>query len=175
MLDRFVGTPYHVRMRGARSLDSFATVLSGLARRLGLESRLLESRIRREWSAIVGEPIASNTWPDQIRYKKLYVRVHNTVWLHQLTFLKPALVQKLNSVAGTDFLADIVLRVGELPEAERTSSPIDRGTQAITPSADLLAEISAHSAAVQDPDLRDRFANLMAQSLTRLNRPRADR
>ena len=168
-------TPYHARMRGPRPIDSFGTVLSGLARRLGLETKLLESRIRREWCAIVGEPIASNTWPDQIRYKKLYVRVHNTVWLHQLTFLKPTLVQKLNSVAGADLIADIVLRVGELPEAERVSSPLDRGTQAITPSADLLAETSAHSAAVQDPDLRDRLAHLMAQSLARSNRPRADR
>jgi hypothetical protein len=162
-------------MRGARSLDSFGTVLSGLARRLGLESKLLESRIRREWSAIVGEPIASNTWPDQIRYKKLYVRVHNTVWLHQLTFLKPALVQKLNSVAGTNLVADIVLRVGELPEPERVSSPMEQGGEASNPSADLLAESSVHSGAVQDPELRDRLAQLMAHSIARSHRPKADR
>lgn len=162
-------------MRGARPLDSFGTVLSSLARRLGLESKLLESRIQREWAAIVGEPIASNTWPDQLRYKKLYLRVHNTVWLHQLTFLKPTLVQKLNSVAGTELIADIVLRVGELPEAERVSSPGDPGTQAIIPSADLLAETSAHTTAVQDPDLRDRLAHLMAHSLARLNQPKAGR
>jgi len=162
-------------MRGARSLDSFGTVLSGLARRLGLESKLLESRIRREWSAIVGEPIASNTWPDHIRYKKLYVRVHNTVWLHQLTFLKPALVQKLNSVAGTNLIADIVLRVGELPEPERISSPMEQGREASNPSADLLAESSAHSGAVQDPELRDRLAQLMAHSIARSHRPKADR
>ncbi len=162
-------------MRGVRPLDSFGTVLSGLARRLGLESKLLESRIQREWPALVGEPIASNTWPDQIRYKKLYLRVHNTVWLHQLTFLKPTLVQKLNSVAGTDLIADIVLRVGELPEAEQVSSPRDPGTHAIIPSADLLAEASTHSAVVQDQDLRDRLARLMAHSIARLHHPKAGR
>src|SRR5512138_3360532 len=113
-LDRSAQTSYHLRMRGVRPIDSIGTVLNGLARRLGLESKLLECRIRREWTTIVGEPIASNTWPDQIRYKKLYVRVHNTVWLHQLTFLKPALIKKLSSVAGTDLISDIVLRVGEL-------------------------------------------------------------
>jgi hypothetical protein len=162
-------------MRGVRPIDSIGTVLGGLARRLGLESKLLESRLRREWAAIVGEPIASNTWPDQIRYKKLYVRVHNTVWLHQLTFLKPALVKKLNSAAGTDLITDIVLRVGELPEAERASSSADHGTQARIPDADLLAETSAHAAAVQDPDLRDRLARLMAHSLSRPERARTRR
>jgi Dna[CI] antecedent, DciA len=162
-------------MRGVRPIDSIGTVLNGLARRLGLESKLLECRIRREWTTIVGEPIASNTWLDQIRYKKLYVRVHNTVWLHQLTFLKPALLKKLSSVAGPDLISDIVFRVGELPEAEQVSSSVDLGTQANIPSADLLAEATAHTTAVQDPGLRDRLAHLMAHSLARSKRSRADR
>lgn len=161
-------------MRGVRPLDSIGTVLSGLARRLGLESKLLESRIRREWTAIVGEPIASNTWPDQIRYKKLYVRVHNTVWLHQLTFLKPTLMNKLNGVAGPDLIADIVFRVGELPEPESVSSRADQGAETSVPGAELLAETSAHASSVQDPDLRDRLAHLMAHSLARSNRPSPD-
>lgn len=162
-------------MRGVRPLDSFGAVLNGLARRLGLESKLLENRIQREWATIVGEPIASNTWPDQIRFKKLHLRVHNTVWLHQLTFLKPTLVQKLNRVAGTDLVTDIVLRVGELPETNRISSSVDPRTQAVIPSADLLAETSAHSGAVQDPELRDRLAHLMAHSIARLHHPKTDR
>jgi len=162
-------------MRGVRPLDSIGTVLNGLARRLGLESKLLECRIRREWTTIVGEPIASNTWPDQIRYKKLYVRVQNAVWLHQLSFFKPTLVKKISSVTGTDLIADIAFRVGELPEAERTSSHADPGTKSYTPNADLLAESTAHTTAVQDPDLRDRLAHLMAHSLARSNRSRADR
>ncbi len=84
-------------MRGIGSIDSLSSILEGVARRLGLESKLLENRLRRDWVSIVGEPIASNTWPDQIRYKKLYLLVHNSVWLHQLTFLKPTLIQKLNA------------------------------------------------------------------------------
>lgn len=162
-------------MRGVGPIDSIGTVLNGLARRLGLESKLLECRLRREWPTIVGEPIASNTWPDQIRYKKLYVRVHNPVWLHQLTFLKPTLVEKVNGVAGSDLISDIVLRVGELPKAEPVSSPGDLGTQASVPNMDLLAEATAHTAAVQDPGLRDRLAHLMAHSLARSNRSRTAR
>ena len=162
-------------MRSVRPLDSIETVLNGLARRLGLESKLLESRIRREWGAIVGEPIASNTWPDQIRYKKLYVRVHNSVWLHQLTFLKPTLIEKLHGAVGADFIADIVFRVGELPESDQVSSSVDQSTDASNPSVDLLAETSAHASPIHDPDLRNRFAHLMAHSLARSTRSRADR
>jgi len=87
-------------MRGIGSIDSFSSILEGLARRLGIEAKLLESRLQRDWVFIVGEPIASNTWPAQIRYKKLYLLVHYSVWLHQLTLLKPTMLHKLNMVAG---------------------------------------------------------------------------
>ena len=161
-------------MRGLGSIDSVSSVLEGLTRRLGLESKLLESRLRRNWVSIVGEPIASNTWPDQIRYKKLYLLVHNSVWLHQLTFLKPTLIEKLNTVAGADLVTDIVLRVGELPETDNVpASGEGHRATASPPSAALLAEISAHVTTIQDPLLRDRLAQLMAQALAEPRAPKA--
>ena len=161
-------------MRSLGSIDSVSSVLEGLARRLGFESKLLESRLRRDWVSIVGEPIASNTWPDQIRYKRLYLLVHNSVWLHQLTFLKPTLIHKLNTVAGAELVTDIVLRIGELPDADHVpATPEALRAAASPPSAALLAEISAHVTTIQDPLLRDRLAQLMAQALTQPRAPRA--
>ena len=162
-------------MRGLGPIDSISNILEGLARRLGLESKLLESRLRRDWVSIVGEPIASNTWPDQIRYKKLYLLVHNSVWLHQLTFLKPTLIQKLNQVAGAEVVTDIVLKIGELPEADRAPAPPEALHEATPPASDaLLAEISEHVTAIQDPDLRNHLAQLMAQSLAQPRGSKAD-
>ena len=102
-------------MRAHGSLDSFGTILSGLAKRLGLESPLFERRLQHDWKQLVGDPVASHTWPDQIRFKKLYVIVRNSVWMQQLTFLKPELLAKLNDRAGGPLLTDISLRVGEVP------------------------------------------------------------
>lgn len=161
-------------MRGLGPIDSISSILEGLARRLGLESKLLESRLRRDWVSIVGEPIASNTWPDQIRYKKLYLLVHNSVWLHQLTFLKPTLIQKLNQVAGSEVVTDIVLKIGELPEADRAPASPEPLHEAAPPASDeLLAEISEHVTAIQDPGLRNHLAQLMAQSLAQPRGPKA--
>ena len=83
-------------MRTHGSLDSFSVILSGLAKRLGLQSHLFELRLQQQWREIIGEPIASHTWPAQVRFKKLYLLVRNSVWLQQLTFLKPTLLAKLN-------------------------------------------------------------------------------
>jgi hypothetical protein len=152
-------------MRRVGSIDSLSSILEGVARRLGLESKLLENRLRRDWVSIVGEPMASNTWPDQIRYKKLYLLVHNSVWLHQLTFLKPTLLQKLNTVAGGELITEIVLRVGEIPLRVAVS--------AVTPASDgdatipeaVLAETLPHVSAIQDPDLRLRFTLVISRNI----------
>jgi hypothetical protein len=161
-------------MRRHGSIDSLSSVLEGLARRLGLELKMLESRLRRDWVAIVGEPIASNTWPDQIRYKKLYLIVHNSVWLHQLTFLKPTLIHKINSVDGGELVTDIVFRVGELPETGHRPAMTEALRATASPMSDaLLTEISVHVTAIQDPLLRDQLTQLMAQALTQRQAPKA--
>jgi hypothetical protein len=155
-------------MRGPGPIDSLSSILEGVARRLGLESKLLENRMRRDWVSIVGEPIASNTWPDQIRYKKLYLLVHNSVWLHQLTFLKPTLIEKLNRVTGGETVTDIVLRVGEIPARAAASAimpPIDGD---LTMSEAEVSEVSSHVSAIQDPELRLLFTSVISRNLRTL-------
>lgn len=143
-------------------LVSFGTILSGLAKQLGLETRLVELRIQQQWPALVGEPISSHTWPAQIRFHKLYLFVENSVWLQQLTFLKPALLAKLNAEAGSEFLTDIVLRVGEIPSREAEHAPTTPAPRNTTASDKELAEFSSHASAIQDPGIRQRFKEVIS-------------
>ena len=152
-------------MRPSGSLDSFSIILSGLAKRLGLQSHLFEARLQQQWREIIGEPVGSHTWPVQIRFKKLYLIVRNSVWLQQLMFLKPALLAKVNEQAGSELITDIAFRVGEIPNA-RTAAPASQPQQQPVNEA-AVVEANAHAAAVQDPDLRNRLASLMADAFSR--------
>lgn len=152
-------------MRASGSLDSFGIILSGLAKRLGLQSHLFELRLQQQWRDLIGEPVGSHTWPAQVRFKKLYLIVRNSVWLQQLIFLKPTLLAKLNERAGSEVLTDIAFRVGEIPERPTVSSgPLPESVQ-VTDAA--LVEAQAHAAAVQDPELRIRLASVMAEAFSR--------
>ena len=147
-------------MRAQGSLDSFGTILSGLAKRLGLQSQLFELRLQQQWRDIAGEPIGSHTWPVQIRFKKLSLLVRNSVWLQQLTFLKPELIARLNEKAGSDLVTDIAFRIGEIPLLDRTSEP------SVVPPAgnrqDVApAEVAARLSAIQDPELRQRLTEVI--------------
>jgi predicted nucleic acid-binding Zn ribbon protein len=153
-------------MRGQSRLDSFGTILAGVAHRLGLESKLFEARLRRHWPDIVGEPIATHTRPDQIRFKKLHIYVHNSVWLQQLTFLKPVLLEKVNGLAGDTLVTEIVLRIGEFSTERSGNPPPALEAAPPRPSAELLREASLHTQGIQDPALREQLAAVMAQALS---------
>ena len=152
-------------MRPSGSLDSFSIILSGLAKRLGLQTHLFEVRLQQQWREIIGEPVGSHTWPVQVRFKKLYLIVRNSVWLQQLTFLKPTLLAKVNEQAGSELITDIAFRVGEIPDARMAAPASQRQQQPVNEAA--VVEANAHAAAVQDPDLRNRLASLMADAFSR--------
>ncbi len=162
-------------MRGQGPLDSIASILADIAHRLGLEAKMLECRLRREWPDIVGAQIAAHTRPDQIRFKKLYLSVRNSVWLQQLTFLKPVLIEKVNAVAGQPLVSEIVMRIGEIPCEEKEVQSSRFEVEPRTSNLELqasLKEAEAHAAAITDPELRARLTAVMAEALDRLTPPR---
>jgi hypothetical protein len=149
-------------MNGPHRLDSFGAILSGLAKRLGLESRLVELRLQHQWRDLIGEPTASHTWPDHIRFKKLYLVVRNSVWLQQLTFLKPALLAKLHEETGPGLITDIVFRVGEIPASPTAAALASAAVPSSLPE-NQMTEVLPHIAGIQDRALRERFTEVISR------------
>jgi hypothetical protein len=147
--------------------DSIASVLNGIARRHGMEAKLLEHKLLMNWPVIAGDPVAAHTRPDQIRFKKLYLVAENSVWVQHLTFLKSELIAKVNAAAGSAMITDVVFRVGSVAGVKRAMSPEESDeTLPPVPSPQALAEAEAQAAVVADPELRAKLADVMAQALT---------
>jgi hypothetical protein len=154
--------------------DSIASVLSGIARRHGMEPKLLEHKLLKNWPEIAGEQIAAHTRPDQIKFKKLYLIAESSVWIQHLTFLKPELIEKINAAAGRSLITDVVLRVGSVPRTEEVRSStceVEPQTSNLEHRADLLKEAHAHTAVVTDPELRAKLTDMIAQALSRQRPP----
>lgn len=158
-------------MRAPGSLESFGTILSGLAKRLGLQSHLFEMRLQQQWRDIVGEPIGSHTWPSQIRFKKLYLIVRNSVWLQQLTFLKPTLLAKLNDGAGSELVTDIAFRVGEIPSPVGLPKQLHEHPEPLAADPDLTDEVASHTTTIQDPSIRERITAVIGTCLSQAPPP----
>ncbi len=147
--------------------DSFSSILEAVAERLGLSAKLIEQRIAREWADIVGEQVATHTRPESIRGRRLSVLVDHSVWMQQLSFLKPDLLRRIRVHTGGETVQDLVFRIGDLSRIPLTK-PAEAGRPfrpAPEPSPQLLREAEPLTSAITDPDLRARFTKAIAKAL----------
>jgi predicted nucleic acid-binding Zn ribbon protein len=103
-------------MAKAQSLIEASQVLQRLIAQYGLAGPLAEHRLREHWAGIVGNQIAVHAQPDKVRFHKLYLSVDSPAWMQELTFLKPTLLDKVNSAldrfqAGFH-IQEIILQLG---------------------------------------------------------------
>ncbi len=63
-----------------------------------------------EWKDIVGETIASHSFPEEIKNGKLYIKVDTPVWHQQLDLLKEELKEKIESRLETPGFEKIIFR-----------------------------------------------------------------
>lgn len=84
-------------MRKPLPFDSIQNVLKGLIKDYGMEGHMAEHRLQKDWHTIVGHSVALHSQPGQIRFNKLYLSVDSPGWMQELSFLKPALLKKVNA------------------------------------------------------------------------------
>lgn len=146
---------------------SFPRPLSGVMQEslagLGLAERLREAEIWRIWPDIVGETLASRAYPVRIINGTLTVAVSSAPWMQELRFMTAMMKEKLNSCLGAEVVREIVLKAGrvekppaEVPDEIITLRPL---------TSHQLSLIEAQSAAIEDPETRLAFIELMKASM----------
>lgn len=130
---------------------------------LGLAERLREAEIWRIWPDIVGEALASRAYPVRIINGTLTVAVSSAPWMQELRFMTAMMKEKLNSCLGAEVVREIVLKAGrvEKPPAEVPDEIIT----VLPLTSQQLSLIEAQSAAIEDPETRQAFIELMKASM----------
>jgi predicted nucleic acid-binding Zn ribbon protein len=88
-------------------MESFASILPGLLRGLGLADRATGWRAVSEWPAYAGERIARRARATGFRDGVLTVEVEGSAWMHELGFLKAELVRRANRHIGADTVREV--------------------------------------------------------------------
>ncbi|MFM8551963.1 MAG: hypothetical protein ACKOCD_06585, partial [Nitrospiraceae bacterium] len=88
------------------------------------------------------------------------------------TFLKPTLLAKINEAAGTELVTEIVLRVADLgmAAAQQKGNLSDDEGPPPEPTAEAMAAAAAHTASIEDPELRTHLTKVMAVAIARRDR-----
>ena len=146
------------------AFSSSRSVIKEISQSHGFAARLWEYRLQKQWKGLVGEVVAAHTWPTRIKFRKLHVSVDNSVWLHQLLYLKATLMENIQAQMEELQLEDIIFRIGELPEAREDTGDETIDQAPVSPAAEITA--SEYTQAVNDEELRDSLTRVIARALS---------
>ncbi len=147
-----------------------AGLLDEIFRGKPLEKRLKEGKIWLVWESAVGTQIAAKARPVNFRDGTLTVVVSNAPWMQQLNFLKKGIMEKINSACGQELVREIFLKAGR-PERPRKEPQASKSTAKPLTAAEN-ERIARETSDIDDPELRQAFASLLARHLS--NKPEKD-
>lgn len=124
----------------------------------------------KAWPAVAGPLVSVHLEAVRFAGGILWVRAEQSVWAHQLTFLRPELLRRLEEALGPDVVTDLRLTTSRPPGPGSSPPGQDPGDAAPRPPrfAELpgqeLAAIEARAAEhIRDPELARRWARLEAR------------
>jgi hypothetical protein len=141
--------------------ESIQSLIQDFSKGNPLGHKLSELQLQQEWEHLVGSTMAQHSYPEGIRFKKLHLVADNSIWLQQLVFLKPAILEAVHSMMPDLSLTDVVLRIGSLPQAPPQADPIPPAPPAfVGESSPFAANLTKR---LSNPDLQ----TILSQTITK--------
>jgi hypothetical protein len=96
--------------------QSIRSILEKTLKNMEIDVPLKTYSILGAWNEIVGESVGVQTQPRSIRNRILFIDVSHSTWMQQLQFLKPTLLEKVNSFLGEPLIQDIRFKLGKISQ-----------------------------------------------------------
>ena len=96
--------------------QSIRSILEKTVKTLEIDVPLKTYSILGAWKEIVGESVAGHSQPHSIRNRILLIDVTHPTWMQQLQFLKPTLLEKVNTFLGESLIQDIRFKLGKISQ-----------------------------------------------------------
>ena len=100
--------------RKSGSPEPIESILERVSTSLGLGMKVKQYKIWEVWDSVVGEAIARQARPQQVRNMILWISVSSSTWMQQLEFMKKQIVNRLNEQIGEVVINDIRFRISEV-------------------------------------------------------------
>ena len=98
--------------------EQIESILERVFTPLDLGMKVKQYQIWEVWDTVVGEAIARQAQPQQVRNMILWISVSSSTWMQQLEFMKKQIVKRLNEHIGEEVIKDIRFRIGEIKESD---------------------------------------------------------
>jgi hypothetical protein len=130
------------------------------------------SRLRNLWLELFPDSFADHVWPMLVQGGRLIVHVHDSQWLHEMTYWRQDVLTKLRAAWPESGVEIVDGYVGPLPPLIERRPPPPPDAPAVDRTPVLDAEVPAETVealnAIRDPKLRE----ALAQARLMLGKPR---
>lgn len=89
--------------------QSLGQIITQLIRDLGIDKKIKEQQLIARWPEVVGDQIAHHTRATTCEAGTLFVEVESASWRHELLYMKPIIIERLNQTAESHVIQDIIL------------------------------------------------------------------
>lgn len=116
--------------------------------------------VQDAWLAVAGPALAARARPVAVGGDVVVVHVHDSQWLHELTYMRQDLLLRLQSLVPSAGLKGLRLRLGELPPVPQRPAPESRPPPLAPPRLSPEPDAATRAAldAVADPELKQILA-----------------
>lgn len=145
-----------------------AALLDAVIDRNGISDDLRAFDLLLRWPEIVGDRLASRARPTGLFKRVLWLRVTSSAWMHELSLLKPGLLNAVRAASGTPPLVDdLKFHLGQRKDADIDDplAAVERIRLArraphprlvpVAARGDDRARIEREADTVEDPELRE--------------------
>jgi hypothetical protein len=157
------------KRRGAVDLET--VVREVIERHVPTELQRL-TRVRNLWLELLPPGFADHVWPMLVQGGRLIVHVHDSQWLHEMTYWRQDVLAKLRAAWPDGGIELVDGYVGELPPVRERRLPVSPELEPVDRTSVLDAEVPHETIealnAIRDPGLRD----VLAQARMTLGKPR---
>ena len=102
------------RRKRQKNLQKLGDVLQKTLKKLNISGNSIDQNIWDAWNKAVGPQVAAQTSPDKLRRDILFVKVSNSIWMHQLQFMKQEIMDKTNKILGREIIKTVHFSIGEI-------------------------------------------------------------
>ncbi|MBN2530842.1 MAG: DUF721 domain-containing protein [Deltaproteobacteria bacterium] len=88
-------------------MSSLSQELTSTLRTMGEGARFIHPEIWARWFQIAGEQLYQKTFPRMFKDSVLTIAVTNSTWMHQLSFMRPQLLDRLAEEVGPNVVKEI--------------------------------------------------------------------
>ncbi len=143
-----------MRRKHKGQLTPLTANITPILRKIGKGQPGVHPEIWARWGEIIGEDLAGRIVPRSLYGKTLTVAVASSTWMHQLTYLRPRLLDQLAEEIGPNVVKEIRLVLDHSIAKPRTKDP-SVPPKPSAPSSPLPTNIVSATNNIDDDELRE--------------------